>query len=266
MIFYQNGLFSRKKRVFLITPLLFFLTSCVSLLLNTGDLMVRPDSKSILVLKPAIVYRDDVNGKDTLTVRPDILRWVSDSVIIENYYRSFTERLTLLGFKVYSESSLEKFLGDSSGLIVLNLSQLSLEEYCYNKREKEVFEEATYFQDFVLNAVSLNSWIEFQGVNAVKPYKVLFASNFISDKVEGDFARQAMSGKVVYNYKLKSIQPSAVYTLARQSGSTHADYLYDYLLNLARGTVSHENEDYVRYNRKSRRIEPAAEERFFELK
>jgi hypothetical protein len=251
--------------------LLLGVSSCITLFVNSANMIVKPETRGILLLKPTYVYRENLKLKglpDSVIAQsdPGLLHGLSDSLIIEEYYTAFANRLTEAGFKVFTESDVETFLGDSSRLILLNISQISLEEYLYQKREQEAFEDTYFYQDFMLNAISMNVWIEYQKVNMNLPARVLFASSFISDKVEGKFQQHSLSGKVVYNYTLKSLQPSAAYTLARQSGLTHADYFFDLLLNHLLEESEVTTSEYVHYNQKTGKMEAAGDERFFEIK
>lgn len=261
----------RYVRTAIILVLLISASSCLTLFVNSAHLTVKPETRGILLLKPTYVFRENLKLKglpDSLLAQsdPGLLHGLSDSLIIEAYYTAFSDRLASAGFKVFTESDVETFLGDSSRLILLNISQISLEEYFYKKREQESFEDTYFYQDFMLNAIGLNVWIEYQKVNMNLPARVLFASSFISDKVEGKFQQQTLSGKVVYNYTLKSLQPSAAYTLAKQSGLTHADYFFDFLLNLLLAESGVGTTEYVHCNQKTGKMEAAGEERFFEIK
>ncbi len=249
----------------LLVWMLLSVAACVNLFTPSADLMVRPSAISILVLKPGHLYKEYLNENAKESDRDTLLNFIQDSLLIDAYYQSFIARLRNIGFNVFEENRIESFLGDSSGLIILNLSQISLEEYLMSIRKEEEFYEAVYYQDFVVKAVSINVWTEFQRLNASEPQKVFFASSYISDKVEGQFQRNVLNREVVYNYNLRLLQPAGVYTLARHSGIKHADYFFDSLLNIVLQKTAKATDEYMRFDRRTNKIIPAGQERYFEI-
>jgi hypothetical protein len=105
-----------------------------------------------------------------------------------------------------------------------------------------------------------------QQLNTGKPIKVLFASNFISDKLDGRFRYDYSKSEAVYQYSIEQMLPTAAYTLARRSGEIHAGYYFDYLLNKTMEESGIQEKYYVRFDRSSRKPIPAGRQRFFEVK
>lgn len=211
---------------------------------------------SVLILKPDYIFKENKNTQlienyDKLTdeekksrqlSESKFLQYINDSSFIQNYTQSLIDELKDYNLKVYTSSNIDSFLMVDTFAYVFKIGQMELDEYIYSSRESEYFDYEKYYQDFELNAVGLYIWMDFSIQNSKKNSQLtLFASNFVSDKIEGRFKKRFLYDDVVYIYTRKDMLMSRVNKLSNFAGKKHASYIFDYLMN---HVVKANNPDY----------------------
>jgi hypothetical protein len=246
----------------------------------------RPETKtSVLLLPPDYIFKTSLKkdsipnasslAKDQLDsalfVNSKFIQYLSDSILLEGYVNSLIDELYQFGITVLLNDQVEDFMASGGSAYTVNLAQLEAEEYIRGYRDDEDIGELTYYKDFALEAVNLNSWFEITRLNPKREgYKVLFDQGSVSDEVEGYFTENMFTGEVRYTYSETKMALEDIYELAVELGRRHASMLYDYLLNdhissnLPAGT---RRANYLHYQRKGRYFRPAYDfEKFTEVR
>jgi len=208
---------------------------------------IKNDStRTVLVIPPDYIYKTSLKDYevdnademdewelDSLLYENSIfLKYVVDSVFLDNYYSNYCEELMKLGFRVFEEDSLLKFLQGQPDSYIFQLAQLELEEYIMPIVEKEQFEEYLYYQVINLNAINVNSWLEISRMNEEEKKNLFFSSLFLTDELDGFFRYNYFTGDVKFNYSIDTLLLDEVYQLGELAGYMYASYTFDYLMNL----------------------------------
>ncbi len=206
----------------------------------------RSDSL-VLVLSPDYLFKNNlktylVPGLDTLPeyVQDSLLldnslflKQLSDTGILNEFNRNFVERLKEYHFTVLEEPALDSFMTAGSTGLLVNIAQISMEEFVYPYSfDYNLVDESLTVDSIDLNAISMNIWIEVSHLNAVKKNKVFFASEFITDDLEGYFRQYIFSSEIQFEYSIDTITLQDIDSLSISMGKRCASYLYDFFLNL----------------------------------
>lgn len=203
-------------------------------------------SVNILVISPGFLYK--INQKtylldslgitnealfdSVLLANSDLLRFVDDSLFISNYVYGFKKEMAIFGVKVYGENDADRFLETDSNAILVNLAQVELEEILFPWEDEAQYFDSKYTYSHLLNGINVNSWIEIGNYDQVNSkQQVYFASDLITDKVDGEFNFDIFSQKIQYMYNYDSLTVSQLYEYAYVLGRTYAGYTFDLLLN-----------------------------------
>jgi len=198
-----------------------------------------------------------------------VLKYVDDSIFLASCKQNMVEELKAYGLNVINVEEYDESSTDS--LYFLNLAQIQLEEYEDSATIDKFCYGRSYFYDFILNAINVNSWFELSKFNVdnVK-FPVLYSSYYQFDGVDGHcqkvFTRNG--NKVMYNYKVDTIDVKLSYELAAQAGKRYASNLFDYLLNIH--VQDHLPKDknpffYYHYDRRKNILRTVCEDAFVEM-
>lgn len=171
--------------------------------------------------------------KDSLLMESSLfLKTVSDSVLIEEFIASVKKTLEVYGAVVMPESAIDTLMENGGTPFIINIAQLSLEEYIHPySSEEQVYDEVIVIDGIDLNALNLNIWLELGRMNTDKNNKVLFTSDYLLDNINGTLKQNLITGKMSFDYTIDTITMPQVYEFARQLGKITANLLFDYLMN-----------------------------------
>jgi len=238
----------------------------------------KPDI-SILIIPADYVYKTNLkkseigdttgmNEKETdsaLMANSRFLKDISDSAFLETFINSMITEFEQLGIKVFVNNP-DSFLFLPSPAYILNLAQFELEETIRDNKDSEVFEEVTYYKTIKTNALTFNSWFELSWLNPKKEgRKLFFASETISDIVDGYFTQNIITGQVFYKYDIIELDMDIIYKYCDLLGKRYAGYTYDYLMNLyimQNFPPDVKRRYYMHYDRSVRLLEPSSDDRF----
>jgi len=248
---------------------------------QVADAFIRSPHMITIIAEPAdlvLKYNhkgEEIPGFDSLTTEGQdsalwwssrYVRYVDDSILLENYVNRFIEELRVLGFDVILSNAPDTVSTDSPQSYRLAISQVQLDEYLYPLQDEESFLDTVYLKTFNLNAVDFSCWFNLNKAGADNARKtLLYATNSAYDDFEGRFFNDPFAGTVRYRYSIDTLRVQDIYVMATYLGKKHAGYLYDFFLNqyIARHLPEGmEMEDYFHYDRKRNSITPAYEDRF----
>ena len=242
----------------------------------------KPDI-SILILPIDYLYKknlikdrlDDTLGMTSFQVdsaalaNSIFLKEISDSAYLEIYINSMFDEFEHLGVTIYDESHLEDFLFIQTPAYILNIAQIELEEYYTVQEESQEFGDFVYHKNIDLNTVSINSWFELTRLNPKEEgHELFYASEEISDFVDGYFSHNIFSGDVQFKYVKREMETEDIYSYCKILGQRYAGYAYDYIMNehiTEHFPAGRERLNFMRYNRANRTIDPAQDNRFILL-
>lgn len=195
------------------------------------------------------------------------LQYLSDSIYLTQFTNSLISELTSQGFNVFVSNSSVIFdsLTDPKKVIKIAELQLSEEhgiEYSYIN---VVDNEKVSIYGFHGNKICLDSWIE-----AIRPdtsaTQVLHLTGcYTDDFVSGFDPEQLTDVKDLQNFR-DSLEIVDLYRMADESGRKHAELLLDYFItcyiweNLPHWFSP--TMEYYHFDRKSKSIVPALQEKF----
>ena len=197
------------------------------------------------------------------------LKYVNDSLFLANYILGYVEELKKLGFKVFDEDQTLEFMALDSNAWVSNIAQVEIEETIYDYRAGTTVYSDYYYYDFGLNALVVNSWIELKEYNKNGDGEQLyFASDMVTDDIDGDFYVDRDSEEIHYSYKIDTLETKDLYDFAFLLGRKYAGYTEDWLINkyLDENLPGDKrSETYWRYDPYRKTLFPAEEDKFIPM-
>ncbi len=248
-----------------------------------ADFVYKANSKNILVLTPDYLYKlnlktylidsldigNNGNTDSLLLIHSDFLASLNDSLFMANYILGYTKSLSIYGFNVFVQNQTEEFLRKDSNSFQVNIAQIELEETLYTFRDEETIFDNQYFHDHNLNTVYVNSWFEISSLDEnTSNNNIYFASDMISDIVEGMFDYDIFSSQIRYMYNIDSLKQDVLYAFAYRLGTVYAAYTFDLLLNnelIKQIDPSLKSPNYWRYNPITHTFYLAADDKFILL-
>ncbi|MFH0865347.1 MAG: hypothetical protein V1904_04085 [Bacteroidota bacterium] len=172
------------------------------------------------------------DGSDSASLAASFfLDEIKDTLISGLIYSNFESILKSGPFKVYGDDEMSRFMHLGTKSYIIRIAQIELDEFIIPYTASEQFDTLTYYEDFNLNAVSVNMWMEVTEVNGTQDTsQVLYSKEQISDVVEGYFTK-SFSGMVKYVYQRTDINLDNIYKMSTDFGEMNAHYLFDYFMN-----------------------------------
>lgn len=264
--------------------LLSFVSSCSVERKLAKEFVKSHDSISVLLIPPAWIFKTNLNtflieDFDNLTADEQqrqlydssrFLKNIEDTLLISRFFSTMESSLRKYGIYTFNHDEVVEFMSKKGLAYQITLAQMELEEDIYPYRAEEVFfDTALYYEDFDLYKVGLNTWFEISKLNDTKATNnVLYASDYVTDELEGRFTSNIFTGEVKFKYNIYPLETEDVYTLAASAGERYAAYIYDYIVNqyiyfnLPIGEVP---TTYLSYDHQSGVFFPAGDRRFLFL-
>ncbi len=197
------------------------------------------------------------------------LKNISDSVFLTTFINSMINEFTKLGLTVYMDNNIDSFLFLQSPAFMFNIAQIELDEHYIKHEDEENLGGYFYHKTMDLNAMTFNNWFELTQLNPKKEgRKLFFASETISDIIDGFFTENVFTGEVQYKYQKANIDVDIIYQYCELLGQRYADYTYDYLMNRyikENFPAGRQVKYYMHYNRPNHTLEPTWEDKFIEM-
>jgi hypothetical protein len=235
---------------------------------------------SIRVTPPELIYKFSHKGeliedfelmsqaeKDSaLVINSKYIRYLSDSIVLENFMNNFIDELRQLGFNVYLDFPGDSFPLSGPQSYLVNVSQLQFDEYIYTLEDQAEFFDSVFTKKINLEAMDISAWFDLKksGIENAKT-TVLYATNTATSAFDGRFYADPFSGRIRYKYTMEELKLEELYQVSAKLGKKYAGFLYDFFLNqyLAKNMPPGEELlDYYHFDRDRNMITPAWEDRF----
>ncbi len=241
------------------------------------------DSIAVLLFPPDFLFKtnlktwsagdidelDPMEQEARLLDSSKFLKNTSDTIFIGRYMNALQAGLVKFGIYTYDDGEIIEFMSLESSAFQVSVAQLELEEGIFEYRAEEVFDTTLYYEDFYLDQVSINSWFEISKLNdQFGVNNVLYASDFVTEGLEGRFTSNIFTGEVRFKYNIFPLETEDIYTLAAISGERYAEYIFDYLMNryiFMNFPEGQQPSIYLRYDIDAGVFYPAHEDRFIFL-
>ena len=203
-------------------------------------------TRSALLIAPQFIFKENLKREilDSLEITDEtlfdsvlmansqLLQFIDDSLFIANYMLGLYNELKQFGFLVYREEFTNEFMDIDSNAYIINVAQIEIEEAYYTQRDDITIYDTYYYHDHDLNAAYISSWFEVSEINAAEDnHDVYFASDIITDDLQGEFVYGAFSEDLQYFFEIDSLKYTDLYDFAYLLGRTYAGYTFDLLLN-----------------------------------
>ena len=241
----------------------------------------KRETISILLIKPDFTFKTnkkswEIKGFDQMSNSRQeqalienslFLKQIDDSLFLEKYFTALTTGLKSFGINVFVMEQLTDFMAQTGALYQVSVAQIEIEEDTFPYHVEETFDDTVvYFEDFSLNTVNINNWYEINKLNDSQAANhLLYASHYVMDQIEGQFAENIFTGEVKYKYNLYPIDANSIYEFAGMLGEKYAEYIFDYLINEFVFRNFPENQRpgvYMHYDHEYRILTPAGSDRF----
>ena len=233
-----------------------------------------------MILPTDFIYKTNLKREDlgdTLRMtndEKDSLLWeqslflknLSDSIVLETFINSMIREFEKLGIDVFLDNVSDSFLFMQSPAWIMNLGQLQIEEEYHDYKDSDEFGGNIYYKNFKTNAITFNTWLELTKLNPKKEgRKLFFASETISDIVDGYFNENLLTGEIKYKYQVIEIDVDIIYHYCEVLGARYAGYTFDYLMNeyiMTHFPPDRKRRYYMHYNRENNTLDATWEDRF----
>ena len=194
-----------------------------------------------LYINPTINYRnesidkipnfnklDSQTQKEMLNKYAPLIDKINDSILLTNYTQQIKNTLSDLGFKVIMVTNLDllpKTIDQTTH--TLNVAQIEIEEYTFT--DSLIYEQdnkQTYYKQ--LNGVSFNSWLIYNEADT-NSRLVFYLDQELTDFFEGEI--KFVDGNYFASYDYEKINVEDAYMTANISGTTSAQYFFNFLMN-----------------------------------
>ena len=213
---------------------------------KTAKLFVKQtDSIGILLIPPTCLFKSnlkikeienfdllDDEVKDSLWNSMTLfLQNINDSVFMTSFFAEVANQLKPFGFHVFLPSEQLEFASSSLKYKYVNeFAQLELDEFNQWHDVDYDFIEQERHNDFLLNGLTLNTWLKQYLPNLDTSKKVLFSEYSIRENIKGHFFFN--DGDLVYVMKSKRhLTQQLADSLWQPAAKQLAQYLSDFYLN-----------------------------------
>jgi hypothetical protein len=242
---------------------IFLLTGCTLEQKLAREFVKMESPIRIFLLQPDYIFKNnlkdfEIPGIDTLgpSIHDSLLlsnslflKDVSDSAVIYEFITGFSKAVESYGMEIIPENAVDTLMNAGGTPFIVNLAQFSLEEYIHPYSSEElVYDEIVVIDGIDLNAINFNLWVELGRMNTEGSNRVLFASAYLLDNLNGTLRQHLVSGEMSFDYSIDTITLAGIYEFARSFGKTSAGYLYDYLMNVYISENLPENYPYEKYD------------------
>lgn len=235
------------RTLYLVLVASFFLLNGCTVEQKLARAYVKTDNtRAFYLLQPSLVFKYNLKEfeipgidtldeftKDSVLIENSLfLKTVSDSVVISEFISGVKKTLESYSVVVLPESAIDTLMVNGGTPFIINIAQISLEEYIHPySTEEQVYDEIIVIDGIDLNALNFNVWIELGRMNTEKNNKVLFASDYLLDEISGTLKQNLITGKMSFDYMIDTITMNQIYESARLAGGKTAVLLFDYLMN-----------------------------------
>ena len=261
-----------------------FVTSCSIERKLAQEFIDHKDSISVFLIPPDFVFKsnlktwmiddlDKMNSNDQNEILLDssrFLKFINDTTFLIRYFGNMEASLRKYGIQVFQQDEIIDFMNTKNQAYQINLVQIEIEEDIYPYRAEEIFYDSIlFYEDFNLDQVIISSWFEISKLNDTRAVNnILFASDFVTDELDGRFTSNIFTGEVKLKYNIYPMKTENIYTLAAQLGNLYAGYIFDYVMNqyiyLNFPDNKHPN-SFLSYDLDAKALYPAEEKRFIFL-
>ncbi len=222
-------------------------TSCSLERKLAGEFIQSKDSISVLLIPPDYLFKTNlktwkIKNKDRLSEgelqvalldSSLFLKEMDEYLLIERFMLAVEKSLQQYGIEIYPPGQMLDFFENSGEAYQVAVVQMEVEEDVFPYRAEETFYDSVlYYEDFLLEMVSINTWFEISKLNdTVAKHNTLFAGDYVMDGLEGRFATNIFTGDVTFRYNYDPIELEHVFTLSERLGRRYARYIFDFLMN-----------------------------------
>lgn len=266
--------FGNACKMTLFAVLVFFLFSCSPVKKLAKEYVLFQDTIPVLILEPEVLIKNDLRFQARNIVLTDslmlseskVLKDINDTLVHYLVFENLKDELKASNFRLLDSADVAGALSEKSEVYVIKCVQIELDEYDTPLQESQQFDTTMYFEDFLLNTVSVNIWFEVSMLNDTNDFKsLLFYNNSVCDEIDGRFRKSLLGNEIKYIYKRADIDVNDVYNLAAWFGLKNASNFYDYFMN----QYIYQNYNgkpskykYIHYDKKSGKYSAAKRARF----
>ncbi|MFP4470635.1 MAG: hypothetical protein ACOCX8_03180 [Bacteroidota bacterium] len=260
------------------------ISSCSTERELANEFLKKRDSLAVLLIPPDFVFKTNLKAYEienfeslnewqqdsALFARSKFINRLNDTLLIKRMLNSLEAGLRSYGIQTFTQDRISEFMETEKAAYQVGLAQLEAEEDVYPYRAEEVFfDTVVFYEDFLLDQVSLNSWFEVSKLNEPDGVNhVLYASHYVMDALEGRFVNNVFTNEVKFKYDIDSLKVENVYALAGMLGEKYAGYLFDYLMNgyIYRSFPEGQRPSaYLHFDLSQKLLYPAGDDRFIFL-
>lgn len=169
---------------------------------------------------------------DSIFYQSDYIQYVDDTIFLRVFRETTKAFFESRGFTYHEVGELNPFLASDGMLYLVKFKQLELEERWEPYHQEEVLGEMKYEEDFWINGLSLNAWMDVAKVNdTVEIQRELYDESILTDQVEGLFFQNQWTGDVHYQYRLDTLFVSDIGELKTKSAHELSYFIINYIIN-----------------------------------
>lgn len=193
----------------------------------------------VMLVPPDILYTFNLkapprgnysNIDSALYFSSKYIRSISDSAFLENYFQSFAEQSKAYGLDIFFPPDLETFLNTEKPAYIVHFAQMELAEDTALFGVEEKIDNRPLKKRIPYHTISLSTWFDINMKDSLNGY-TYFDEQYLADEIFGSFEQELWSLDIKYEYEIVEMEQEDIYAFAKYMGKSHAQYLFDLMLN-----------------------------------
>jgi hypothetical protein len=192
-------------------------------------MLVPPDILYTFNLKaPPLGKYSDIDS--ALYFSSKYIQYISDSAFLENYFSSFVEQSKATRLDIFFPTDLESFLNTKKPAYIVHFAQMELTEDTAVFGVEEKINNRPRKKHIPYHTISLSTWFDINMKDSLNGY-TYFDEQYLADDIFGSFEQELWSLDIKYEYEIVEMEQEDIYAFAKYMGKSHAQYLFDLMLN-----------------------------------
>jgi len=212
----------------------------ISILCEFPDYIIR--TNSFVPLPEGLDEEEQQTFLDSTFEYSRYVQYIDDEIFLQNVIKHIKKEFKNHEINYYNKEQINEFLSSEGSLYLINFKQLEIEERWEAFHDEMSTGSAStpesnskviiYEEDFWINGVSVNAWIDLAKVNdTVEIQRQLYTESLLKDDVDGAFIENYSTGEMNYRSRIYPIQVEDLWELELQSAEEFSSFIFNVIIN-----------------------------------
>lgn len=189
-------------------------------------------SNSKVPFPESLEKEEESDFYDSIYYHSDYVQYIDDTIFLRKFRAATEKYFESIGFSYHKVEDLNEFLMSNGTKYLISFKQLELEERWTSYHDEEVIGNTLYEEDFWVNGISLNAWMDVAKVNdTVEIQRQTYQESILQDNVEGMFFQNQWNGEVHYQYRIDTLRVRDIGDLQTRSAHDFGYFIINFIIN-----------------------------------